>query len=195
MKSDLEGFAVVHAIAPTSADTTRRRPGALQRDACECDDDCPCDLQCATPSCSADESVGSCDDADQTCDRDCAGFPSGASCDESVGVCDPDPDNDEEPCADDIDCAGAQLGDFTDRRCEPTDRSPFADVGELALATGGTFTNFPSDGRVDLTRLPLSRVIVRTERCDAELPEEAESVRCVYSDADGHEGEVTVALY
>jgi len=38
-------------------------------------------------------------------------------------------------------------------------------------------------------------VIVSTERCDAALPEDADSVRCVYSDADGHKGEVTVELY
>ena len=196
VKNDLEGFAVVHAIAPNyGCYNTAAFDCACNETAGVCDEDCACDLKCRTPGCSADES-DECDDAEETCDRDCAGFPSGVACDTTVGRCDPDPDDSDKACADDVDCAGGvQLGELGVRRCDPSDRSPFADVGELALATGGAFTTFPSTGNVDLTRLPLSGVIVRTERCDAELPEDAESVRCVYSDADGHQGEVTVALY
>jgi hypothetical protein len=196
VKSDLEGFAVVHAIGPnTGCYNTPAAGCACNETPGVCDDDCPCDLKCSTPSCGADDTVGTCDDSDATCDRDCAGFPSDVACDENAGFCDPDPDDADEPCAEDIDCAGAQVGDTSNRRCDPTDVSPFADIGELALATGGSFTNFPTTGEVDLTRLPLTGVIVHTERCDAKLPENAESVRCVYSDADGHKGEVTVELY
>lgn len=198
VKSALEGFAVVHAISPNFACyNTPAFECACNETPDSCDAGCACDWLCPTAGCSADESVGTCDDPEETCDRDCAGFPSGVACDTTAGVCDPDPGDADRPCAADIDCAaGVQLGEPSkNRRCDPQDRSPFADVAELARATGGTFTTFPDAGNLNLTQLPLSGVIVRTERCDAALPKDAESVRCVYSDADGHQGEVTVALY
>ncbi|HET7538807.1 MAG TPA: hypothetical protein VFK05_03015 [Polyangiaceae bacterium] len=91
---------------------------------------------------------------------------------------------------------GPDLGCYTpgERDCVPSDVAPFGDLGQLALATGGTFTTLPDDGTVELTALPLSGVIESTEKCTAALPADAAAVRCVYEDDKGHKGEVVIDL-
>lgn len=194
---DVRGFATVHVVGPNLGCYNTPAAGcSCDLDAAACDTGCFCDLKCATPGCAADVKIGTCDDASQTCDRDCAGFPSGVSCDTRAGRCDPvSADKPTEPCAADIDCAsGVAVNAVAARRCQITDVAPYGDVGQLTLATGGAFTLLPANGSVDLTALPLSGVIASTEKCTAALPPDAKAVRCVYEDDQGHKGEVVVDL-
>src|SRR6185369_15388100 len=196
LAKDVRGFATVHVVGPNIGCYNTPAAGcACDLDAEECDAGCACDLQCATPGCAADVKIGTCDDAKQTCDRDCAGC-NGASCDKRAGRCDPvSTDKPTEPCAADIDCAnGVAVDTSIVRRCERVDIAPYADLGALTLATGGAFTLLPANGSVDLTALPLSGVIASTEKCTAPLPPDAKAVRCVYEDDQGHQGEVVVEL-
>jgi len=193
----VRGFASVHVVGPNLGCYNTPVAGcACDLNPTTCDKGCACDLQCATPACAADVLIGSCDDPKQTCDRDCAGFPGGVSCDTRVGRCDPlSAEKPTVPCGEDIDCShGVAVNAQSARRCLPTESAPFADLGQLTLATGGAFTPLPSTGTVDLTQLPLSGVIETTEKCTAHLPADASAVRCVYDDDKGHQGEVVVEL-
>lgn len=197
LAKDVRGFASVHVVGPNlGCYNTPAAACACDLNAEACDTGCTCDLKCATAGCAADVKIGTCDDAKQTCDRDCAGFPSGVSCDTRAGRCDPvSTDKPTEPCAADVDCAsGVAVDTAVSRRCAHTDVAPYADVGQLTLATGGAFTLLPANGSVDLTTLPLSGVIASTEKCTASLPPDAKAVRCVYEDKQGHKGEVVVEL-
>ena len=196
LTKDVRGFATVHVVGPNLGCYNTPAAGcACDVNAEKCDTGCACDLKCATPGCAADEKIGSCDNAKQTCDRDCAGF-NGAACDKRSGICDPvSADKPAEPCAADVDCAsGVAVDTAVWRRCQSEDVGPYADVGALTLATGGAFTLLPDDGDVDLTALPLTGVIASTEKCSAPLPADATAVRCVYQDKQGHQGEVVVDL-
>lgn len=193
---DLTGVAVVHTVGPNFSCMQTPFAGCLcDRDAKVCDVGCECDARCPTPGCPADVKIGACDHPMQTCDLDCPGYPARNFCDKRPGVCDPHPLRADTPCADDFDCLrGARVGEVRPRRCFREDLGAFVDVAALSVATGGAFTPLPAGGHVDLTRLPLSGVITATERCQAALPSDAQRLRCVYQDAQGHRGEVTVSV-
>jgi hypothetical protein len=195
VKASVAGFAVVHVVAPNFGCYNTPAAGCACDVSAACDAGCSCDLQCATPGCPADVRVGVCDDPTATCDRDCAGFPAGSDCDLTANRCDPALDAPTLPCATDVDCAGGvAVGTTSQRRCTKRSQAPYADPGELALATGGAFTPLPSNGKIDLTRLPLTGVLAQTSKCVANVPANATAVRCVYLDAQGHKGEATVAI-
>lgn len=194
LTEDLRGFGVVHVVGPNSGCYNTPAAGcACNVTANSCDEGCACDMRCLTPDCSADKTVNVCDDVEQTCDRDCAGFPDGVGCDLTVNRCDPAEAGSTEACASDVDCAGgAAVCQTVVRRCEPTSVAPRADIGQLTISTRGAFTALPATGTVDLTKLPLGGVIASTEKCGVKLPENTAAVRCIYQDDAGHAGEVVV---
>jgi hypothetical protein len=200
IKSELQGFAVVHVVGPNyGCYNTPAASCACNVTRSVCDTGCECDLRCLKSDCPEDTTIGVCNVSPlegATCDPDCRGYPSGSSCDITVNRCDFATDSTTEACADDFDCTGSMPPGTTvnTRRCEPTPQTPYVDIGELTTVTNGAFSTLPSTGVVDLTKLPLTGVLVQTEQCDVPLPEDATAVRCVYSDADGHKGEVVVDL-
>ncbi|MEI9954612.1 MAG: hypothetical protein WDO74_37990 [Pseudomonadota bacterium] len=194
--AQVTGFAVVHVVGPNyGCYNTPAAACACNVTRNACDEGCDCDLRCRVASCAADTQVGSCNDATATCDPDCLGYPKGSKCDVTQGRCDPSTEDPTQVCADDADCRSTTSPGPAGvaRRCEPSPTG-FADVGELTLATHGTFTTLPANGAVDLAKLPLTGVLSSTEHCAVPLPEGAVSLRCVYIDAEGHQGEASVDI-